>query len=350
MKKLLYILPEYRSDAHTHFSYIPDFLARLAPSLSITLLVERGELPAINGVRSDYSSLLSVISARLSGCRTAYVHYSFKGAFLSALIFRLTGGKVFYWNCGESWKYGRSFFRGAFERLVYMLVSHVVTGSAGLAQQYATHYGIPRSKVLVMPNWIDVRGTRGKANREEKRRALGVGADTKIVVFAHRLSERKGAQYLPDIAAHLPEDAVLLVIGDGPLRKSVEEKTLSARPAARFLGWQAHDVVLSYMSAADAFIMPSDEEGFPHVLLEAFVFGVPFVATDVGAVKEIVPEEALPFIVPSGDTARFSKALKAALAFSEPEKERFAEVTAAWVERFDTTAVIARFLALVSKQ
>ena len=363
MKKLLYILPEYSREAHTHFSYIPGFLSHLASAFDITLLVERGELPTLGGVRSARANFFAIMRARFSGYRLCYVHYSFKSAFAASLVFRLTGGVVWYWNCGLPWHYRRSVLREAFERLVYRAVSYVVTGTERLADTYASEYGISRSKVLVMPNWIDTKSIQYSVSRlrltsdgqasiqgEEIRKKLDVLENQKIVLFAHRLSPRKGAQYLPDIAKRLPDDALLVIAGDGPLRQSIEFCVLrfALREKVKFLGWQAHERVLELMAAADAFIMPSDEEGFPHVLLEAMALGVPFVATDVGGVPEIIPSSLKPSLVLPGDMEGFSKRLSEALSLSpETRKERAAEMRA-WVSRYDISTVAERFIELVT--
>src|SRR3989344_5241195 len=138
--RLLYILPEYKKDTHTHFSYIPDFLTLLSNTFEIRLLVEKGEVPQISGLHSRRASILSIIRARLSGYKICYIHYSFGSAFVASIVFRITGGKVFYWNCGLPWEYPRPFFRDAFQRMVYRLVSFVVTGTEKLADAYAREY------------------------------------------------------------------------------------------------------------------------------------------------------------------------------------------------------------------
>jgi glycosyltransferase involved in cell wall biosynthesis len=365
MTKLLYVLPEYVSGAHTHFSYIPLLLERVATSLDIMLVVEKGQRPDIAGVKRIANCIsmpfakffhltFHILRARIMGYRVCYVHYSFGAAFIASIIFRLSGGRVLYWNCGLPWLYTRSFVRDAFERVVYKIVSDVVTGTERLAEKYAEVYGIPIMKVRVMPNWIDVKKVSGEqlaVGKEETRDEIGIKNNHKMVLFAHRLSERKGAQYLPDIARRLPNDTVLVVVGDGPLKNGLMLRAKNDEALKKrfiFVGWLPHDKVLQYMAASNLFIMPSDEEGFPHVLLEAMALSVPFVATDVGGVAEIVPPGVRSALVPKGDIKRFSEEISKVLTSSAYMNDDGKQETRRWVEKYDIGPVSERFIHLVT--
>ena len=132
----------------------------------------------------------------------------------------------------------------------------------------------------------------------------------------------------------------------GELEKQIRNRSFGSR--VQFLGSVPHDVLLSYMAFADLFIMPSDEEGFTHVLLEAMALETPFVATDVGGVAEIVPPEALQYIVPSKNPHAFASALNRLLSLSTSEREQLVRANRTWVTRFDIEKVAARFLELVA--
>ncbi len=364
MTKLLYILPEYVADAHTHFSYIPALLDRVADSLEISLIVLRGSRPHLPRVKRimvcsriplirHIELPLYILYARLRGATVAYVHYSFAGAFLAALIFRVTGGRVLYWNCGLPWLYQRSFFRGAFEGLVYMFVSGVVTGTEKLADHYAEQYVLSRKKIHVMPNWIDVEKTKIDAGNDDVlrvRESLGIAQETRLVLFAHRLSERKGAHYLPAIVKRLPRESLLIVLGDGPSRDHVERQIaeLGMEYKVRFFGWQPHRTVLKFMRASDVFIMPSDEEGFPHVLLEAMALSIPFVASAVGGVPEILPPGPLSRPIEKGDMTKFSDSIALSLVLPKVIKDAWMQETQQWVMQYDLRQVSKRFIELVS--
>ncbi|MEK7520884.1 MAG: glycosyltransferase family 4 protein [Patescibacteria group bacterium] len=363
MTKLCYILPEYDPRSHTHFAYLPGFIREISKDFAVFLVIEKGERPPDDwGCRRIWVARFSfppvkwcelhcrLLYARLWGCRDFYVHYSFGSAFLASTIVKVCGGRVFYWNCGLPWQYRRGFLRETFERLTYRLISFLVTGTEELKKQYAAHYRLSPEKIKVMPNWIDLREVENRraafGGAAQLRGELAVRAGQKVVLFAHRLSRRKGAHYLPEILDKLrDENAVLLIAGDGPEGESVkaEMENRGLKDFARFLGWVPNSELAGYYSLADVFIMPSEEEGFPRVLLEAMAFGVPFVAFDAGSAREIIPPALGDFVVPAGDVAVFAGRI------AEVLKKDAAEIRAVekeWVKKFDLSVAADRFKTL----
>src|SRR3989338_5416117 len=322
-KKLCYILPEYDKKTATHFAHLFDFIGELSNEFELIVIIERASEGAkdiyfgtakIEVVKSRFLPLriietaIRLKKARFSGYSDFYVHYSFLSAFIASLIVRIFGGRVYYWNCGEPWKYRRNIFRDIFEKFTYKIVTYLVTGTESLKKEYAKHYNIPFEKIKVMPNWIDIRGFRVQGLRDrvgELKKKLNIGEDKKIILFVHRLSKRKGARYLPEIIKNFKDEKVVFVIiGDGPERENLELriKNYELGKKVRMLGWLPNKNLPFYYSIADIFLMPSEEEGFPRVLLEAMAMKVPFVASDVGGVKEIIPKIFQEYLCGTGDT------------------------------------------------
>lgn len=367
-KKLCFILPEYNKNTPTHFNYLYDFIKSVSGDFDIFLIVEKGGRPNFDlGCRRTqavwFKSFLlraaevklRIFYARLLGYKDFYIHYSFLAAFYASLTVKIFGGRTFYWNCGLPWNYKRGFFREWFERLVYKMISFLVTGTESLKKEYAQNYHLPLERIKVMPNWIDVEkvksqsaSRRTKTEISEIKENLRINENQKIILFAHRLSKRKGAHYLPEIIAALKgENAVLLVIGDGPERSDIELRIMNYELSnkVRFLGWIPQSEVLNYFMLADLFIMPSEEEGFPHVLLEAMVIGTPFVAFDVGGVKEIAPPEIQDFVVLSGNINSFVDKVRELLKGGS-DYLKLGMIEKDWVSRFDIVKIAEQFRIL----
>lgn len=102
------------------------------------------------------------------------------------------------------------------------------------------------------------------------------------------------------------------------------------------------------MASADIFLMPSEEEGMPNVLLEAMAAGVPFVASDVGGVREMTPPVTQEFVLPYGDSFVFAEKIKKLLADKEL-RERISAVEQEWVKRYDVSVIAARFFELLQE-
>lgn len=367
--KICIIIPEYRSSTATHFNYLCALIENLQKETNIFLIVERGDRPDFLKNGKVYvqktrflpvkliENLFIIWLARLGGYKDFYIHYSFFSAFNASLAVKALGGRTFYWNCGLPWFYRRNFFREKFERLAYRLVTFLVTGTEGLKKEYARHYHLPADKIKVMPNWIDAARFRVKPeNFAGIKSRLNISSGQKVVLFTHHLSRRKGAHYLPEILKRLTDaklrinandakDFVLIIIGDGPERENIESRIRNYElwDKARFLGSVPNKEIQDYFGAADLFILPSEEEGFPHVLLEAMASGTPFVAFDVGGVREIVPPEFSEYLVASGNLDGFAEKIKELLHADPKNLEALKQSELNWVRQFDLKLAAERF-------
>jgi glycosyltransferase involved in cell wall biosynthesis len=272
--KLCYVLPRYEAADASHFSHVHDFLKEISESFDVFLIVEQGEVPGhelgyrrlsvSRGLFRVFAVPAALVRARLAGYHDFYVHYSFFSAFIASLIVLVFGGRVFYWNCGEPWKYKRNFLREIFERKVYAMVTYLVTGAPSLADEYARQYSIKRSSVLVMPNWIDRERFKTGLSREEARGRLRIPQDAKVVLFVHRLSPRKGSRAILPVASEVIRvhtNTLFIIAGSGPdesLLRS-EAKKMGLGENVRLVGAVANRELPDYFTAADAFFMPSEE-------------------------------------------------------------------------------------------
>jgi len=171
------------------------------------------------------------------------------------------------------------------------------------------------------------------------------------LLFAHRLSPRKGAYWLSAVLGEVKHpDIKLIIIGDGPERLNLEKELAQEISENRviFLGWIPNREMVDYYGLADVFLMPSEEEGFPRVLLEAMAAGLPFVAYDVGGVKEITPSAFSSNILPAGDIKQFASAVDKILSWDKYELTKWQTVAALWVSRFETKKVVKKFLSFFS--
>lgn len=158
------------------------------------------------------------------------------------------------------------------------------------------------SDVQTIPNGIDVTTTYNpiRYDREENRLDLNIKPGEYAVFFIGRLAEEKN----PDVFVSAAKQAMakydnckFFVIGDGPLRDVVEE-AIGGTDKITYLGYKSS--VAQYLSAADIFVLPSSIEGFPLSILEAMAMEVVPIASDVGAVSEIIDNGSNGYVVTPG--------------------------------------------------
>jgi colanic acid/amylovoran biosynthesis glycosyltransferase len=131
-----------------------------------------------------------------------------------------------------------------------------------------------------------------------------------LVLFVGRLVEKKGCEYLIRAVAELhrqQEDSELVIIGDGPLRQSLELLSRELGLTCRFLGSQPSCVIRKWLAIARVFCAPSltaatgDSEGLGLVFAEAQASGTPVVSFDHGGIPEVVRDGETGLLAPERD-------------------------------------------------
>jgi len=168
-------------------------------------------------------------------------------------------------------------------------------------------WGIPPERVSVLPNPAPVLPE--LAERDELRRSFGLNGAT--LAFAGRLTAQKSLGRA--LAAVASTDGVQLVIaGEGPDREPLEQRAQELGIADRvtFVGAQPRARVVELFRAADATILSSSWENFPHTVVEALAVGTPVLAMEAGGVGEVVRDGVNGILVPAGDEAALADAVR----------------------------------------
>ncbi len=180
-----------------------------------------------------------------------------------------------------------------------------------LSQINSTH--LKPSLFHVIHNGIDYSLFLNEIKKEEK---LGV---TRILCVA-RLDFRKGLFYLVDaikLLVDLGYPVQLSIAGDGPLRVSINQRIeeLHLQEHIHMLGF-VHDIP-KLMKTHDLFVLPSLEEGFGNVILEAMSSNLYVIATKVGGIPEIIQNEDLGTLI----EPKSSDDIRDAIIFAIEHKE-----------------------------
>ncbi len=221
----------------------------------------------------------------------------------------------------------------------------VFATSAYCASAITRHYGIAAERIAIIPEGIDV----SHWQRRLQAHASVAPRPPTILCVARQYPRKHVADLLhamPLVRRAIPA-ARAMIVGGGPEHPSLRRLAhhLGLGDAAIFTGALADDdEVVQHYATADVFCLPSVQEGFGIVFLEAMVSGVPIVATRAAAIPEVVPDGEVGLLVPPGDVA----ALAAALVAMLEDPARRAACAAAGrqrVLRYTWDTIATRFVA-----
>lgn len=168
-----------------------------------------------------------------------------------------------------------------------------------------------QKNTVVTPNGIDLKKSSTSLSKEKCRNKLGISDFNHVLLFVGALSVRKGVNYLiramKDITKN--HNVKLLIAGQGPKKEELKKltKKMDLEKNVRFEGYIKEKIKPIYYKAADIFILPSLEEGFGIVNLEAWACSTPVIASRVGGVPAVVESGKTGLLVEPGNSADLAK-------------------------------------------
>ncbi len=158
-----------------------------------------------------------------------------------------------------------------------------------------------------IPNAVDTARFRPR-DRTSARTRIGIPDERFVVGTVARLVPQKAVGDLLTAVSGMP-DAMLIVVGDGPLRGALEHQAEVAQLDVLFLG--SRDDVEGVLPSFDVFVLPSLWEGEPIALIEAMAAGLPCIATATSGSREVLSEPSRGVLVPLRDPAAIAAAVEA---------------------------------------
>ena len=169
------------------------------------------------------------------------------------------------------------------------------------AVEYISKLGIGKEKICVIPNGIDYNRFLTMPSPYEFKRDYKIAG--KMVLFVGGLSPRKGIQHLikamPKILRENPYTTLVIVGVDYGFLNHLKDLSheLGVGNKVLFTGHVTNERLLESYSACDVFVLPSEREGLPTVILEATASGKPVVATNVGGNPYVINNGITGFLV-----------------------------------------------------
>ncbi len=241
--------------------------------------------------------------------------------------------------------------RGRLRRLLYALAfsrSPVVLANSDRGREVLEQaWGVPAGTVEVIPNGFDFEEIARSAAAPVLRRERGIPRDAPVVLYVGKHTPVKN---VPRLAAALRlamerKPALHAVVAGIGLGEEARANTFRDLPAARLHLLGPRPDVPALLGDADAFLLTSNSEGFPNVVVEALAAGVPVVSTAVGDVPRIVRDGLTGRIVTSGTPEDLAAALLEVLAGREAYAARVREDLPRLAARYGLDAMVDRTLA-----
>jgi glycosyltransferase involved in cell wall biosynthesis len=206
-------------------------------------------------------------------------------------------------------------------RCQYRLSSHIFVHTERMKHELCSSFGIPESRVSIIPFGINNSVPVTAMTRSEARARLGLNESAKTILFFGTIAPYKGLEYLVSAFRHIisTEPSARLIIAGRPRRgdegywqgiaTALADPVLAGAVIQRISYIPDGETEL-YFKAADLTVLPYLQIFQSGVLFLAYSFGVPVIVSDVGSLREDVREGETGFICPAGDSAGLASTLE----------------------------------------
>jgi D-inositol-3-phosphate glycosyltransferase len=238
------------------------------------------------------------------------------------------------------------------EAAIFACADAVLASCDVEAEQIVRFYGATPSRVHVVPLGVQ-HAFFAPGYRPQARRALGIDPDATMLLFVGRIQALKGVDLALETLIEMRKrgrNALLAIIG-GPSGPDGRETLtrLHDRVAhagvigqVSFVAPQAHQLLSTWMRAADVTLVPSRTESFGLVALESSGCGTPVIASDVGGLKTLIDPGVNGFLIEERDPAVWANAVEVTL---DPEHSTAMSTGAVLLAREYTWRAAAESLA-----
>ena len=231
--------------------------------------------------------------------------------------------------------------------------SRIMILNEGMREE-ALQEGFPPGQIYWMPNPVDTDEFTpcDPVARLERRARFDLPSSAPVVLYCGRLAPEKALPSLVDafalVVRRIP-DAVLVLVGDGPLRAPLAEQAARLQlpeKNLRFAGRVAPGDVSSWLQIADVFTLVSPREGFPCALAEAMSAGLPAVVSDIPGNRQLIESGQHGLLVPVGDSAAIAAAIVRILEDAPLRVRMSGESRNRVLENYSTAKIADRYEAL----
>lgn len=184
---------------------------------------------------------------------------------------------------------------------VLQAAAQVVVFTDDQKKVFHEKYNVPNDRIKVTPNGVEDKFYYNRKRSMHKKPRL---------LFVGRLDDQKKVHQLLHALDGISDQFETTLVGNGELELELKNLAKELKlENVTFAGRKDGEDLLDYYREADIFVLSSEREGMPLVLLEAMAMGLPIVATNVTGSRDVVKNQENGLLVPYNDTDAFRKAL-----------------------------------------
>ena len=254
-----------------------------------------------------FESVVFALSALFYAQKNHFDIFYGRDEIVLAIISFFTKKKIFWESHDGAWNIWAKYLVTRAQGCI------VVTKSA---VDFYKEHGVSPSRLLAVPNGIDLDAFQSPESQEDARKRLGLPIDKKIALYIGRLDGWKGTDTLLDASRELPTDMVVAIIGG---EKEQIEELRPRYPQVLFLGYRPFRELRDNQAAGDVLVLPNTAKNTtstrftsPMKLFSYMAAGKPIVASDLPSIREIVSEQMAIFFEPD-NALSLAHAIKTAL-------------------------------------
>lgn len=256
-------------------------------------------------------------------------------------------GMASFWTGNKAKARLNRFFLDRFE--LYISLSPITK------KDFISEYGVADDLVVTIPNGVETFAFKDAVmpkHRSECREKLGLNDEDFAIVNVGNLSPEKGQIQLLSLIKDIKDDfkkVRLLLVGDGPLKKSLQDEVirLEIEGYVDFLG--TRNDVPSILGASDLFVLPSCTESMSGALIEAGFAGLSSVSYNVGAISDVIENGVNGITVDRGDYLAFKNAVVRQIVDDEERKNMGTAIQQKCRDLFDIRGVATKYIEAIDE-
>ncbi len=361
MKKILLIVT--RLDVGGIENYLLRFLTYKNHNFEATVLSKSGQEGMLDSVyishnisikqlKLSYFSLFDYLDLyKYIRCMKFDTVCDFTGDFsgIVLLIARLAKIKkrlVFYRN--SDYKFKKTVLRRIYARIVNLLTNgfatKILSNSKAALEKFHPHYKAKPHFFKVVDNGIPDYNKISTQQYQMIRNGIGVPVDAFLIGHVGRYDVQKNHEQILSVAEQLIKkyDNVYFFLCGREVKDNLMSSLKQKNLDDRIIVDNTRNDVWHLLQSFNAFYYPSTIEGQPNALLEALSVGLPFVSSDIRAIKECVPEEFHKYLTSANDTDSAVELLSTFI--EQPAQDDFYIIQSYIKKRYDATTNFNKFL------